>query len=422
MPLYVALAALEMAVARRRGATAYGNYGLADTVGNLSAGLGEVVIGLFIGPLLIALYDWAFARLALFHWPTGPMWTLASWLAAFLLADLGYYLYHRVGHRCAALWAIHGVHHQSERFNLTIALRHPWFSDFYAPIFYAPLPLLGIPPEQFFIAITLISFYALTIHSRLFDRPSLGIFVTPRTHILHHARNPRYIGKNLGAMFTIWDRLFGTHVEPDPADPPRLGTPAGYQSHDGALAQWLFPAALLHTLRQTRSLRDRVRLLFSRPGWLPPGVEPPPMFYRRPARAESEIPLRTSLYVVGQFALTVGLALDVLWLRDRHPKALLIAAAALILWSLSTLGGLLDGRRAAPAQERLRLGATAALGAALLASGRYWGLGGLLLVGALGGGYLLRRLADSVPGGLAEGAQQGATLDERPQKLTQELL
>lgn len=325
----------------------------------------------------------------------------------------------RAGHRCAALWAIHGVHHQSERFNLTIALRHPWLSDFYAPIFYAPLPLLGIPPEQFFIAITLISFYALTIHSRLFDRPSLYIFVTPATHILHHARNPRYIGKNLGAMFTIWDRLFGTHVEPDPADPPRLGTPAGYQSHDGALAQWLFPAALLHTLRRIPSFKDRLRLLVSRPGWLPPGVRPPPMIYGQPPRQEAEVPVRTRLYVGGQFVLTVGLALEVLWLRDQHPMGLLVAASALILWSLSTLGGLLDGRLAAPGWERLRLLATAMLGAVLCASSAYRALGLLLLGGAVVGAGLLGRLRDSGLRRLGERAQHCAALDEREQELDQ---
>src|SRR6185503_7864049 len=99
-------------------------YRFADSFGNVSAGLGEIVIGLFIGAHLIALYDWGFANYALIHWPEGS-W--APWVLAFFLADFCYYVYHRAGHRFAVLYAIHGVHHQSEEFNMTVAMRHPWF-------------------------------------------------------------------------------------------------------------------------------------------------------------------------------------------------------------------------------------------------------------------------------------------------------
>lgn len=404
VPLYVALAALELYAARRqrlspkRAVTPvdhqHSAYGFGDTLGNVSAGLGEVIIGLFIGPLLIALYDFAYARFALFHWPKSTSWNIASWIAAFLLADLCYYIYHRVGHLCAAFWMIHGVHHQSERFNLSLALRHPWFSDFYAPIFYAPLPLLGIPPERFFLAISLISFYALTIHSWMFHRPSLYIFVTPRTHILHHAKNPRYIGKNLGAMFTLWDRMFGTHVEPDASDPPILGTPAGYKTHDGARAQWLFPKTIFFALRHTRSWRSRLRLLFARPGWLPDDVRaqlPPPSENARP---DGAIGMAIRGYVAAQFSCTLLLALFILWLRDDHPFSLLCASSALVLWSLSTLGGLLDGRDGAARSEVLRLLATAAFGALLcglpqLMSYRWLGMTIMAIVGLSIGSLLL---------------------------------
>ena len=159
VPLYVALGAVELALARRKGITAY-RFG--DTVGNLSAGLGEVIIGLFLGPWLLALYDFGFTHIALVRWPEGS-WI--PWVLAFLAGDLCYYWYHRAGHTVAAFWAIHGVHHQTEQFNLSIAIRHPWFSDFYSAPFYVPLPLLGVPPTHFFIAITLISFYALTVHT-----------------------------------------------------------------------------------------------------------------------------------------------------------------------------------------------------------------------------------------------------------------
>lgn len=385
-PLYFALALVDVLVARRRGQRLYG---FADTLGNLSAGMGEVVIGLFIGPLLIGLYDWAFARFALVRWPEG---SAIPWVLAFVLGDLCYYAYHRAGHRVAALWAIHGVHHQSERFNLSVALRHPWFSDFYSAVFYAPLPLLGVPPEHFFVAITLISFYALTIHSHSFRRPAFFLFVTPQTHVLHHAANPRYLGKNLGAMFTVWDRLFGTYVELDPADPPRLGTNAGYRTHDGARSQFILFADLLAAARRARGFGERLRVFLGPPGWRPPGVPREPGV---PARSEASIPRLLRAYAAAQSALTVAFAVYVLWLREQHPMALLVPASAAILWSLSSVGGLLDGRPDAARREIARLGATAVLGAVLLTGAEYRVLGAALGIGAALSAVFLARVREA---------------------------
>jgi alkylglycerol monooxygenase len=373
VPLYVALGALELVLARRKGVRAYG---FADTLGNVAAGLGEIVIGLFIGPWLIALYDFGFEHIALVRWREG---SLVPWVLAFLLGDLCYYLYHRAGHSVGALWAIHGVHHQTEEFNLSIALRHPWLSDFYSAVFYIPLPLFGVPPTHFFIAITLISFYALSIHSRLLARPGLWLFVTPRTHILHHARNPKYLHKNFGAMLTIWDRMFGTHAEPDPAEPPCLGTSFGYETHDGALSQWIFFRKLITLAKGAGTFGDRVRTFLGPPGWRARGVAP---IRPVPARRDDAIPLAAKVYTAVQLSSTTVFAMYVLWLRDHHPLWVLAAASLVILWSLSTIGGLLDGRPGAVGWELCRLAVTALLGTAIFA--RHADAGALVLLGAAG--------------------------------------
>ena len=142
IPVYLVLMGAEWLYGRRQRREVYG---FADTLGNLSCGLGEVLIGLFLGPWLVGLYDWAFANMAIYHgWDQSGAHRALSWVVAFLAADFGYYVYHRCGHRVALLWCIHGVHHQSSRFNLTIAMRHPWLSDSYSAPFYALLPILGI--------------------------------------------------------------------------------------------------------------------------------------------------------------------------------------------------------------------------------------------------------------------------------------
>lgn len=370
VPAYLLVIALEVWLGRRRGAS---DYGLADSIGNLSAGMGEVLVGLFLGPHLIALYDWAHANLALVRWPAGSLW---PWVLAFFVGDLGYYVYHRAGHRVALFWAIHGVHHQGERFNVTTAIRHPWLSDSYAAIFYAPLPMLGVTSTQFFLAIAIISFYSLTIHTRIFRRPGFFLLTTPDSHIVHHARNPRYIGKNLGAMFTLWDRLFGTHVEVVPEDPPEIGARVGYQTHDGALAQWIFFRDLLDLARQTPALRDKVRVFLGPPGWIPPGATLP---RRPPARLDAAIPAATRGYVVAHFSLASLLAVYLLWLRERHPLWLQVALFLLLVHTLSSLGGLLDGRDGAGAQERRRLALWAFVGAGLLLIPGQVSLGACLL-------------------------------------------
>lgn len=353
LPFYASVVVAELIVARARKRRVYS---FAPTIGNLAAGVGEVVLGLFLGPLLLALYDFGYDHIALVHWNGGVRDQVIAWTLAFLLGDFGYYVYHRIGHSIAVLWAIHGVHHQAEEMNVSVALRHPWLSDVYSFPFYIPLPLFGVPATHFFIAISLISFYSLTVHSRFFHRPGFGILVTPATHIVHHARNARYVNKNYGAMFTVWDRLFGTHVEVTPDDPPILGVAEGYRTHDGVLAQWVGFRDLVRHARAATSFGDAARVFFKHPGWRPSGVtrhqDPPP---------RAEVPFATTMYVALQTALTLVLSAWVLWFRARHSAVFLVVGAVAILWSLSSIGGLLDGRAGARRFEAVRVAALAVL-------------------------------------------------------------
>lgn len=358
LPLYASIVVAEILVARARKRRVYR---FARTVGNVTAGVGEVVLGLFLGPVLLGLYDFGYAHLALVRWSDG---SIVPWVLAFLLGDLCYYLYHRAGHAVAVLWAIHGVHHQADEMNVSVALRHPWLSDVYSAPFYALLPMAGVPPAHFFVAISIISFYALTVHSWFFRRPGFGIFVTPQTHIVHHAKNPRYRGKNLGAMFSIWDKLFGTHVEIDPADPPIIGSTDGYRTHDGTFAQWVGFRDLVVAARAAPTLREKLRVFFSHPGYGVPRREVVP------ARDEALIPATTKLYVALQLVTTLAGAAWLLWLRSRHPTWLLVAGAIGIVWSLSSMGALLDGRPHARRGEMLRAFVVSVFVAIVVAQGR----------------------------------------------------
>jgi alkylglycerol monooxygenase len=345
IPLYALLVVAEKLRAKKRSTLSF-----ADSFGNVGAGLGSIVVGLFLGPILLALYEWAFRTFAIVHWSDG---SIAAWILALVFADFGHYWHHRLDHRVAACWAVHGVHHMPEEMNFTVAMRHAWFSDVYSFPFYAPLPLLGVPTSHFFVATTLLSIHALITHTAHFDFPSFGFLVTPSSHVLHHAKNPRYVDKNFGAMLCIWDRVFGTHVTRDPDDAPEWGTLRGYATHDGALAQWVLWRDLLARARAAPTLRMRLAVLFGRPAskGLSPIVSPP---------RSAAISARAKIYVALQLVVTTSFSLWIFVLRDHHSWPLKLAAAIAITATLVTLGGILDGRAHAWRTEAIRFACCAA--------------------------------------------------------------
>ena len=346
VPLYVMLVVVEWWVARRR---LHPTLSFAPSVGNITAGLGSIVVGLFLGPALLFLYAFGASHIALVHWPAGSP---VTWVLAFVLADFGHYWHHRMDHRVAACWAVHGVHHMPEEMNFTVAMRHAWFSDLYSFPFYMPLPMLGVPMEQFFIATTALSVHALITHSAEYRFPSFGFLVTPQSHMLHHAKNAPYMDKNFGAMLGIWDRLFGTYVELHPAAPPEWGTTRGYATHDGTRAQWVLWRDLAAQVRQARGASGKLRVLLGRPTKIGlPAIVPPP--------APGELSTRTKVYVATQLAVTMIASLWVFIGREHHSWTVLAISALLITWAMTSLGGLLDAHPRATLREGMRLLVTA---------------------------------------------------------------
>lgn len=350
IPLYALYVGLEIAIARRRPEKVFG---FAETISNLTAGLGTLVVGLFAGPWVQRAWDLAHDRLAPFPWPAHGAWKLP---AAVVLADFCYYVYHRAGHRFALFWSIHGIHHQHEHLNSSVAFRLEWLADPYAALFFGLMPLAGVDSTTGFAAIALLSFYTLTAHSPVLPRPSWGFLVTPAIHGSHHSRDARFADKNYGAMLGVWDRLFGTWLEPAKGDALRADVPSICRTHDGVSAQFGLVAELARAVRRERTLADKLRLLFS-----PPVAVPPPA----PLREDAAIPLRTRIYVLVHFLALTGFGGWLLWFREARPLWVQVASAATLIAGLCTLGGLLDGRPGAAQHERARLIATAIAGAGL---------------------------------------------------------
>ncbi|MEM9690014.1 MAG: sterol desaturase family protein, partial [Pseudomonadota bacterium] len=199
---------------------------------------------------------------------------LAWWALAIIAWDFCYYWSHRVGHEVSVFWAGHAVHHQSEDYNLSTALRQPSTGFLLSWVFFLPLFVLGFPLEILITVNAINLIYQFWVHTQLIDKLGVldGILVTPSNHRVHHAQNTRYIDRNYGGMLIIWDRLFGTFQAELDNEPPIYGVRRPLNSWNPFWANLKVYADLLSDSVRTRAWRDKYRVWFARTGWRPDDV------------------------------------------------------------------------------------------------------------------------------------------------------
>ena len=219
IPAFVALVLAEMLVARFRDRS---RYCPRDTLTSLVLGLGSTVAGVLSAGVVFALATWVW-QFRLFD--IGYAWW--AFALAFVLDDLAYYWFHRTAHRVRWFWASHVVHHSSQHYNLSTALRQTWTGFFsLAFLFRLPLFWIGFPPAMVFFVAGLNLIYQFWIHTEAVGRLPRwieAVMNTPSHHRVHHATNPRYLDRNYAGVFIVWDRLFGTYVAERDDDRPRYG-------------------------------------------------------------------------------------------------------------------------------------------------------------------------------------------------------
>jgi sterol desaturase/sphingolipid hydroxylase (fatty acid hydroxylase superfamily) len=410
-PVFFVLIALELLVAKLRGRPAYAS---SDAVNSIGLGVISQIVGVFGKLLTIGIYAWCVEHLALFTLPADSLWV---WAGALLLYDFCYYWLHRGGHRVNILWAAHVVHHQSEHYNLSTALRQTGTGVLLGWLFYLPLALLGVPLKVFVIVALIDLLYQFWVHTEQIGR--LGwfdrVFCSPSNHRAHHAVNDRYLDRNYGGVLIVWDRLFGTFVEEDDSDRPVYGTRSPLRSWNplwaNAEVYWSTAVDAWHA----RRWRDKLLVWIKPPGWRPADVAaryPKPAFVMPTERFNPPLSRGMTLYVLLQFALLLGMATQFLGMAGTASLPALLAYAAYLVASLCVLGALMEARRSAPWLEALRVLATALVP---LASRRWFGIDHLdgyfgLAIAALFGasalalGWLSVRSRESVlPGKPAPG-------------------
>lgn len=211
--------------------------------------------------LYAALYAVTPLRLDAHRWYT--------WVFAILTIDLIFYAYHRAAHRVRIMWAAHQAHHNSQRFNLSTAVRQKW-NPWFELMFWTPLPLLGLPPWMIFTTFSINLIYQFWVHTERIDklpRPIEFIFNTPSHHRVHHGSDPEYLDKNYAGIFIIWDRMFGS-FQPE-VQRPTYGLTKNVDSYNPLVLQYHEYGAIIRDLREATTWRERLGYLFGPPGWVP---------------------------------------------------------------------------------------------------------------------------------------------------------
>ncbi|MBM3781340.1 MAG: sterol desaturase family protein [Acidobacteria bacterium] len=401
IPVFFAMFAVEAVVAQWQRRSVYR---LDDTLSNLSLGLLSQVAGVFTRVLTVGVYAVLFehARVA-----TLPASHPLVWVGALVAYDFCYYWQHRLGHERTLLWAAHVVHHQSEHYNLSTALRQTSSGWLLGWMFYMPLAVAGVPPSVFAVVALIDLLYQFWVHTELVG--SLGWFdrwfASPSNHRVHHAVNDRYLDRNYGGIFMVWDHLFGTFVDEDAAHPPVYGTRAPLRSWNPAWANAEVYAGLVRELRAAPGPGAWWQVLTGRTGWhlSGAGMAPAATAFSLDRAAYDPRPSRSLLaYGVVQYAVLAAGGVQFLVMQ---PGQSLLNLAPMAMWiavSLSTLGMALDNRPSGMRAERARLMVTA-LGVAVKQS---WFLVGPIPAWAVVG-VVVAALLSAVWVGKSHGAESG---------------
>ena len=183
----------------------------------------------------------------------------------FFVDDLAYYVFHRVSHESRLFWNFHVVHHSSEHFNLSVAVRQSWFGGLVTWLFYTPIMLLGFAPWMFAITHGFNLIYQFWVHTGFVKK--LGwfeyFFNTPSHHRVHHAVNAAYLDKNYAGVLIIWDRIFGSFV-PE-VEKPRYGITKPIRSYN---PMWINTHAwfeMFEEIKRRRGLASKLRCIFAGP-------------------------------------------------------------------------------------------------------------------------------------------------------------
>ena len=351
VPFFLAALLVELVADKLRKSRLYR---LNDAVNSLSAGILDQTTGYFTKFLPLFFYGLVFEHFALIDMPLA--WFdlsprgIALWAIAIVGWDFCYYWLHRYSHEISVLWAAHAVHHQSEDYNLSTALRQTSSSFLLNWIFFLPMFVIGFPFEVLFAVAAINLIYQFWVHTQIVRRLGVldRIFSTPSNHRVHHAQNDRYIDKNYGGIFIIWDRMFGTFQAELDEEPVVFGVRKQLANWNPIWANLQVYSYLWQDSVRAERLGDKLRVWFGRTGWRPADVAAAyPRALTDPehlVRFDPAVPAAVRRYVLLQFVIATALTLVISVLYAQQGAAVVLVPC-LQLWALLYTLGLLDEMR-----------------------------------------------------------------------------
>lgn len=345
-------------------------YRLSDALTNISCGIVEQLTGVFAKVFTVAAYGFVFTHFAIFEFQPTWYWILIC----FLGVDLCYYWAHRMSHEVNLFWLGHVVHHQSEDYNLSVALRQSVFQKMFTFYFYFPLAIIGFKTEWFLLISAFNLLYQFWIHTEVIDKMPRwfsAVFNTPSHHRVHHGINPKYIDRNHAGSLIIWDRIFGTFQKEE--ERPIYGITSPVNSWNPVMANVQPFVILFKELKTIPGFWNKLKFTFAKPGWYPKemgGYQPAPEVDRDAYRKfDVEVSSTLNFYLFTQYIIVLGATAFFLFTLSAYPIYLQLLMAGLIIYSVATLGMLFESKQQAVRLEMIRFLITVGLSTYLYYAG-----------------------------------------------------
>ena len=267
IPFFIVAMLLELYVTTREKFKETKGYETKDAFASIAMGLGNVFLGFLSKGIVLGALYFVYENFRLFTIPIA-WW---SFVLLFFADDFAYYWFHRISHECRLFWASHVVHHSSQRYNLSTALRQTWSGSFYSFIFWLWIPLLGFHPAMILLQMSISLLYQFWIHTEAIDKlPKWfeAVFNTPSHHRVHHGSNPIYLDRNHAGILIIWDKLFGTFQPELEEEKVVYGLVKNIHTYNPvkiAFLEWIY--MFKDAFSGKKTLTERFLYLVKPPGW-----------------------------------------------------------------------------------------------------------------------------------------------------------
>lgn len=354
IPVFFLLIGLELVIDRSKKS---GLYRFNDAITNISCGIGSQLTGVFIKTLSFIAYLFIWEKFRIFSEIPN---TIPVWIILFIGIDFFYYWFHRLAHEISLFWGSHIVHHQSEEYNFSVALRQGWLQGAFSMWFYLPLALIGFDPFLFVSINALQTLYQFWIHTKTIDRMPAWfeyIFNTPSHHRVHHGVQPKYIDKNHGGTLIIFDRMFGTFQAEE--EEVVYGITNHANSWNPVRVNFEYWIDLFRKIFKARNLKDGLKILFGPPGWKPDymgGLSvATDVSSRNFEKYDTKVPVSLNYYVFFQYLIVLGGTSFFLFSLDKFDILGKVVASLFIIWSIVNLGAIFESRKWVIVSEFLRL-------------------------------------------------------------------